>query len=315
MNNQIFVLGSANIDHVLNVPTLPRPGETLSGQTYNIFPGGKGANQAVACAKLDGKTRFMACLGQDAFGDQLVTQFAESGIDTSLIEQIDSCNTGVALIFVDQQAENCIGISAQANALLTPEKVAKRKTDIAEAGFLLASLETPVDGVHEATRIANENNTKVILNPAPAKPLSDDLLSCIDIITPNQTEAEVLSGVVVHDINSAKKAAKVLHGKGIETVLITMGSQGAFISDASGSRMIESFKVSAIDTTAAGDTFNGAMLVALAEGQNIDEAARFGNAAAALSVTRHGAQASIPTRSETDQFLTSSCLTTNKVAQ
>ena len=303
MKNPIFVLGSVNIDHVLNTPALPRPGETISGQGYSIFPGGKGANQAVACARLAGDTRFMACMGSDAFSNSLVQSFRETGMDTSLIEQIDGCNTGIALIFVDQRGENCIGISAEANARLSAEKVESREVDIASSGFLLVSLETPLEGVYAAADIARNNHTTVVLNPAPAQPLSDDLLGCIDIITPNQTEAEVLTGVAVHNFHSAEQAASVLHGKGIGTVVITMGSQGAFISDHSGTRMIDSVKVTAVDTTAAGDTFNGAMVVALAEGHSIDEAACFANGAAALSVTRSGAQASIPARAETDQFL------------
>ena len=303
MKNPIFVLGSVNIDHVLNTPALPRPGETISGQTYNIFPGGKGANQAVACARLAGKTRFMACMGSDAFSDGLIQQFSETGMDTSLIEQVDDSSTGVALIFVDNQGENCIGISAQANARLTSEKVQNRERDIAESAFLLASLETPLEGVYAAAKIAQENNTTVVLNPAPAQPLSDNLLGCVDIITPNQTEAEMLTGIAVHDFNSAEEAARALHSKGISTVVITMGSMGAFISDNCGARMINSVPVTAVDSTAAGDTFNGAMVVALAEGSSIDEAACFANGAAALSVTRNGAQASIPTRAEADKFL------------
>ena len=303
MSKQIFVLGSASVDHVLNMATLPRPGETITGSAYNIFPGGKGANQAVACARLGGNTRFMACLGQDAYGEKFTRQFAEDGIDTSLVELVKGSNTGVALIFVDQKAENSIGISAEANGELTEEKVRRRQSEIAAADFLLLSLETPDESVHAAAEIARAAETCIVLNPAPARHLSDELLACVDIITPNQTEAEVLSGVAVHNEADAAEAAIVLHGKGIGTVVITMGKQGAFISDSEGTRMIPGFKVEATDTTAAGDTFNGAMLVALAEGLSIEEACRFGNGAAALSVTRSGAQSSIPARRETERFL------------
>lgn len=304
MSKQILVLGSVNADHVLKVDAFPRPGETVTGSRYDIIPGGKGANQAVACARLGGQTRFMACVGQDAFGREISHKFAEDGIDTSLVEQVEGINTGVALIFVDGNAENCIGIAAEANGALTPERVRQNQKEIAEAQYLLMQLETPEASIVEAAQIARNAGVKVVLNPAPARPLSDQLLFTIDMITPNQTEAEMLSGVAVHDQDSATQAARVLHDKGIETVVITMGKMGVLISDSEGCRMVSGFRVDATDTTAAGDTFNGALLVKLAEGASMDEAATFANAAAAISVTRSGAQTSIPSRAETDAFVT-----------
>ena len=309
MTKSILVLGSVNADHVLKVSSFPRPGETITGSRYDIIPGGKGANQAVACARLGGKTRFKACIGQDAFGNEILNKFAEDGIDTSLIEQVEGVNTGVALIFVDDNAENCIGISAEANGHLNSERVAKNSHHIAAADYLLMQLETPEEAILSAAKAGKAGNTEVVLNPAPARPLSDDILACVDMITPNQTEAEVLTGVAADTPENAVKAANVLHGKGIATVVITMGKQGALVSAKQGefieSKMVSSFRVEATDTTAAGDTFNGAMLVALSEGKTLEEAVLFGNASAAISVTRSGAQTSIPARAEVEQFLAS----------
>ncbi|MGI9281753.1 MAG: ribokinase [Endozoicomonas sp.] len=303
MTKQILVLGSVNADHVLKVDAFPRPGETVTGSRYEVIPGGKGANQAVASARLGGNTHFLACVGQDAFGREIVDKFAEDGINTSLVEQVEGVNTGVALIFVDERAENCIGIAAEANAALTPERVLEKKAEIAGADYLLMQLETPEASILEAAKVARSTGVTVVLNPAPARPLSDEILANVNMITPNQTEAEVLTGVAVNDSNSACQAALVLHDKGISTVVITMGKMGALISDQAGARIVPSFEVSATDTTAAGDTFNGALLVKLAEGMDIDSAARFANAAAGISVTRRGAQTSIPGRDETEQFL------------
>ncbi|WP_062266863.1 ribokinase [Endozoicomonas arenosclerae] len=303
MTKQILVLGSVNADHVLKVDAFPRPGETVTGSRYDVIAGGKGANQAVASARLGGNTHFLACVGQDAFGREIVDKFAEDGIDTSLVEQVEGVNTGVALIFVDGRAENCIGIAAEANAALTPERVKDKKAEIAGADYLLMQLETPEASILEAAKVAQSTGVTVVLNPAPARPLSDELLASIDMITPNQTEAELLTGVAVNDSDSAREAATILHEKGISRVVITMGRLGAFISDEAGARIIPSFEVSATDTTAAGDTFNGALLVKLAEGESIDSAARFANAAAGISVTRSGAQTSIPGRNETELFL------------
>ncbi|WP_087113222.1 ribokinase [Parendozoicomonas haliclonae] len=303
----ILVLGSVNADHVLRLEHFPRPGETLTGSSYNVIPGGKGANQAVACARLGGQTRFMACVGEDGIGHEMVKGFAADGIDIDAVSLVSGVNTGVALIFVDNKAENCIGIAAEANNCLDEAFVQTHKDAIIESDYLLMQLETPESGIQAAATIARESGTTVVLNPAPARALSDTLLSCVDIITPNQTEAEVLTGIAVHDFDSASQAADLLHGKGIQTVLITMGSSGAFLSqkiEATVQReLISGFKVQPVDTTAAGDTFNGGFLVALSEGLSANEAIRFANACGALSVMKHGAQTSIPLRSDVDAFL------------
>ncbi|WP_067516735.1 ribokinase [Endozoicomonas ascidiicola] len=307
MKKQILVLGSVNADHVLRVSQFPRPGETITGHSYNIISGGKGANQAVACARLGGSTQFMACVGDDGFGHQVIRQFVEDGINTETVEPIAGVNTGVALIFVDQRAENFIGIAAEANNRLNREFVIDHQKAIKDADYLLTQLETPEDGIITAAKIARENQTFVVLNPAPAKPLSDDLLSNIDMITPNQTEAEMLTGVVVQGQSSASQAAQVLHDKGISIVIITMGSQGAFTSmiveGQLSQEMIAPYRVEPVDTTAAGDTFNGGLLVSLCEGSNMTSAVRFANACGALSVMRHGAQTSIPSRVEVETFM------------
>ena len=303
MKTSILVLGSVNADHVLTVDQFPRPGETITGHSYSIIPGGKGANQAVACARLGGNTQFMACVGQDAFGREIVAQFAHEGIDTQCIENMEGVNTGVALIFVDGKAENCIGIASEANAALTAGYVEKHKAAIEQSDYLLMQLETPDEAILAAAKVAKNAETTVVLNPAPAKVLSDELLSHIDMITPNQTEAELLTGIAVNTPEDAQKAASILHQKGVKQVVITMGRQGAYISEQGEEHVVSGFTVTAVDTTAAGDTFNGALLVKLAEGETLSQAASFANAAAALSVTRKGAQTSIPSRSETDTLM------------
>jgi ribokinase len=300
----ILVLGSVNADHVLDVQSLPTPGETRIGSNYRVVAGGKGANQAVACARLGGSTQFLACVGDDADGIGSVGALGLDGIDTSTIEVSKNTRTGVALIFVDAQGENCIGISAEANALLSPAMVRQHEALIAEADYLLLQLEVPVESVVLAAQTAKRAHTRVILNPAPAvESLADELLNCVDVITPNQTEAEILSGIEVNSAQDAERAAARLHQRGIGTVIITMGSLGAYVSDSSGSRTIAAHQVKAVDTTAAGDTFNGALVVALAEGKGLDEAVNFANLAAAMSVTRAGAQTSIPWRRELEEYI------------
>ena len=296
---KILVLGSVNADHVLDVQSFPTPGETKVGSNYHVVAGGKGANQAVACARLGGATQFLACVGDDAEGHSTIASLATDGMDTSTIEIVDHCRTGVALIFVNTQGENCIGISAEANAKLTPEKILQNEDLIANADYLLMQLEIPIESVTLAAEIARNNQTQVIFNPAPAAAaIPDKLLSCTDIITPNQTEAEILTGVSVNSADEAARAATLLHEYGIKIVVITMGKSGAFVSDESGNRMISGPVVQAVDTTAAGDTFNGALVVALAEGKSLDQAVNFANAAGALSVTKAGAQPSVPWRRE-----------------
>jgi ribokinase len=293
-DKQILVIGSVNIDHLMFVPKHPRPGETILASEYYTAFGGKGANQAVACARLGGRTTFIANVGSDLIGSEMVARFSKDGIDTSLIKKVESEKTGVALIMIDPGGENIIGISTGANATLDTNRIIAQEHKIADADFLLMQLETPLESISAAAGLAKKYRTKVVLNPAPAIQLPDEILVNVDIITPNQTEAEILTGVSVVDLETARQAARVLHGKGITTVIITMGDAGAFYSDADESIIVHAVKVDPVDTTAAGDTFNGALLVGLSRGLSGVEVVDFANRCAAISVTRVGAQPSIP---------------------
>ncbi|MCW8333293.1 ribokinase [Vibrio sp. SCSIO 43135] len=301
--NQLVVLGSVNADHVLQVPSFPRPGETLHGRNYQVIPGGKGANQAVAAARLNADTGFIACVGDDAFGINIREAFKLDGINIAGVKMQPNCPTGIAMIQVSDSGENSICISAEANAKLNADAIEPDLERIRQANYLLMQLETPLDGIEKAALVAKENRTNVILNPAPARELPDNLLKCVDVITPNETEAEVLTGITVNDDESAQEAANALHRKGIEIVLITLGAKGVWLSQNGRGELIAGFKVEATDTTAAGDTFNGALVTGLLEDMPLESAIKFAHAAAAISVTRFGAQTSIPTRAEVDEFL------------
>ncbi|HFQ4913008.1 TPA: ribokinase [Vibrio vulnificus] len=301
--NKLVVLGSVNADHVLQVPSFPRPGETLHGRNYQVIPGGKGANQAVAAARLGADTGFIACVGDDSFGINIRENFKLDGIQIDGVKMQPNCPTGIAMIQVADSGENSICISAEANAKLTEAAIESDLPRIRDARFLLMQLETPICGIELAAREAKAAKTNVILNPAPARTLSDELLACIDVITPNETEAQVLTGIEVVDDESAQLAANVLHQKGIEIVMITLGSKGVWLSENGRGQRICGFKVDVTDTTAAGDTFNGALVTGLLEDMPLESAIKFAHAAAAISVTRFGAQTSIPTRKEVDEFL------------
>ncbi|MGB3253166.1 MULTISPECIES: ribokinase [Buttiauxella] len=299
----LVVLGSINADHILNLEHFPTPGETVTGQEYQVAFGGKGANQAVAAGRSGADIAFIACVGDDDTGSRVCKQLASDKIDTSPVSTIKEASTGVALIFVNAAGENVIGIHAGANGALTPALVAQQHQKIAEASALLMQLESPLESVLAAAKIAHQNNTQVILNPAPACELSDELLGLVDMITPNETEAEKLTGVRVENDDDAAVAAQALHAKGIETVIITLGSRGVWLSEKGKGQRVAGFKVKAVDTIAAGDTFNGALVTALLEDKPMAEAIRFAHAAAAIAVTRKGAQPSVPWRHEIDEFL------------
>lgn len=299
----LVVLGSINADHILNLETFPTPGETVTGNQYQVAFGGKGANQAVAAGRSGANIAFIACTGDDDTGERVRKQLASDNIDVAPVSVVEGESTGVALIFVNAEGENVIGIHAGANAALTTERVEAQRGIITGAEALLMQLESPVESVLAAAKIAHENHTTVVLNPAPARVLSDELLALVDIITPNETEAEKLTGIRVENDEDAARAAKVLHAKGIGTVIITLGSRGVWASVNGEGRRMPGFKVKAIDTIAAGDTFNGALVTALLEGNVMDDAIRFAHAAAAIAVTRKGAQPSVPWRKEIDEFL------------
>ena len=300
---KLVVLGSINADHILNLESFPTPGETVTGNQYQVAFGGKGANQAVAAGRCGADIAFIACTGDDDTGERVRQQLANDRIDVAPVSVIPGESTGVALIFVNGEGENVIGIHAGANAALSPALVEAQKTRIAQADALLMQLESPLESVLLAAKIAHQHQTQVILNPAPARELSDELLALVDIITPNETEAEKLTGILVENDDDAAKAAQALHAKGIDTVIITLGSRGVWASVKGEGQRVAGFKVQAIDTIAAGDTFNGALITALLEEKPLNEAIRFAHAAAAIAVTRKGAQPSVPWREEIDEFL------------
>jgi len=301
----IVVVGSSNTDMIIRVPRIPRAGETLLGGEFLTAAGGKGANQAVGAARAGGKVAFIARVGRDAFGDQAIAGLLRDGIDVSRVFRDKLTPSGVALIFVAQDGENSIAVAGGANANLSPSDVKKAAGVIRSAGLLVAQLETPLATVTAAVELAVKAGVPVILNPAPARPLPNSLLERISILTPNETEAELLTGIKVTDAAAAAKACSKLRSRGVGIVILTLGKRGAFLADADGQRLVPGFKVKTVDSTAAGDIFNGALSVALAEGKAVFDAVRFANAAAALSVTRLGAQPSAPSRADIEKFIRS----------
>ena len=300
---KLVVLGSINADHILNLESFPTPGETVTGNHYQVAFGGKGANQAVAAGRSGADIAFIACTGDDDIGERVRRQLESDNIDVAPVRAVAGESTGVALIFVNAEGENVIGIHAGANAALSVSQVEAEKERIANAQALLMQLESPLESVMAAAKIAHQHQTTVVLNPAPARELSDELLALVDVITPNETEAEKLTGIRVESDDDAAKAASALHAKGIGTVMITLGSRDVWLSCEGESCRVPGFKVQAIDTIAAGDTFNGAFVTALLEGREVSDAIRFAHAAAAIAVTRKGAQPSVPWRKEIDEFL------------
>jgi ribokinase len=296
--SRIIVIGSSNTDMVIKSKKLPAPGETILGGTFLMNPGGKGANQAVAAARLGGKVTLVTKIGNDMFGSEAIDLFGSENIDTRYIINDPMNPSGVALIIVDESGENSIVVAPGSNGTLSAYDINEEVFDNEAADIYLMQLEIPLATVEFVAQKALLKNNMVILNPAPARPLSDDLLSYIHIITPNETEAELLTGIKVTDSLSAQKASDELHNKGVKNVVITMGSSGAYISTGSVSKMVPVVPTKAIDTTAAGDVFNGALAVALSEGKELEEAVIFANKASAISVTRMGAQASAPYRNE-----------------
>ena len=296
---KIIVIGSTNTDMVVRSARIPVPGETVTGGTFLLNPGGKGANQAVACARLGGDTVFVAKVGDDAFGRETGPRLAQDGIDARLLTD-PSAASGVALILVDAEGRNCISVAPGANATLLPSDLAPMRGEIEQAAAVVMQLETPIETVAWAAKVAHGAGATVVLNPAPAAELPADLYPCLDWITPNETEAKILTGVEVTDAASAQAAAAVLHGRGVTGVVITLGAQGAFWSAGGSHGLVPACPVKAVDTVAAGDTFNGAFTVALTEGRSVEDAVKFAVKAASISVTRPGAQSSVPHRSEVD---------------
>ncbi len=296
--SRIIVIGSSNTDMVIKSKKLPSPGETVLGGTFLMNPGGKGANQAVAAARLGGNVTFVTKTGNDMFGAESIQLFEKESIDVKFLIR-DSVNpSGVALINVDENGENCIVVAPGSNGSLSPNDINDKVFETSPPDIFVMQLEIPVGTVEYVAQKAAGQGNRVILNPAPARPLSDDLLSCLFLITPNETEAELLTGIKVYDATTAEQAALILQRKGVQNVIITMGGSGAFVKAGNVSKILPVNPVKAIDSTAAGDVFNGALAVAISEGKGIEEAVIFANKAASISVTRMGAQASAPYRRE-----------------
>ena len=303
MGKKVVVVGSSNTDMIIRVPWIPKPGETILGGEFCTAPGGKGANQAVAAARAGGDVAFIARVGNDMFGSEALKGFVADEIDIEHIIKDTTAPSGVASIFVDRNGQNSIAVAGGANANLSPADIEAAEKTIATADILVMQLETPIETVTAAAMMAHADGVKVILNPAPAQPLTDELLKMVSILTPNETEAELLTGIGVEDEDDARKAAEALRRRGVATVLVTLGENGVIIATADGVKRVDAFKVDPVDTTAAGDVFNGALAVAIAEGSPLDKAVVFANAAAAMSVTKLGAQPSAPTRNEIEEFM------------
>jgi ribokinase len=299
----ILVIGSSNTDMVIKTKKMPAPGETVLGGTFLLNPGGKGANQAVAATRLGGKVTFVTKRGNDLFGNQTVGLLMREGIDTENIIKDPELPSGVALITVDSKGENTIVVAPGANSNLQPVDLPAYLFDCSRYGILLVQLEIPMATVEYAAKNAAECGIKVIINPAPApaQPFSVELLENIWLLTPNVSEAEAISGMQIIDTESADNAAASIIAKGAKNVIITFGAKGAYVKSKEFTGMVPGVKVKAVDTTAAGDVFNGALAVALAEGKSLYDSVVFANRAASISVTRMGAQASVPFRNEIDQ--------------
>jgi len=303
MTKPIVVVGSLNMDFVLRMPHLPARGETLRGWDFQMLPGGKGANQACAAGRLGGRAKMVGRVGSDIFGQQQRLSLGQAGVETTFVLETEGEATGVALIFVETGGQNMIVIAAGANAKLLPADLTTAQAAFTP-GFLLLQLESPPETVEAAAALGKSRGMMTILDPAPAQSLRTELLQLTDLLTPNETEALTMLGRPLQEvtIREAAQMASALLGLGPTHVIIKLGAQGAWWSDGQTGRHFPAPRVEAVDATAAGDTFNGALAVALAEGKTMEEAIPFAGTAAALSVTRLGAQASIPRRIEVDQF-------------
>jgi len=296
----ILVIGSLNADLVVRTPRFPAPGETISGGDLAIIPGGKGANQAVAVARQGTSVAMVGRVGSDSFGPTLIQNLQNNKVDTNLVQISDSA-TGTAIIVVDSSGQNSIVLSPGANDKVTPADV--DAVYFQDANMLLLQLEIPLETVIHAASVARQNGLRVILNPAPARSLPDSLLADVDILVPNESELKLLSGQSVTDIDSAASAARTVLAKGVKTVIVTLGSNGALLVTDERIAHIPTFSVDVVDTTAAGDAFIGGLAAALLKGKALEEAVRYGNASGALAATKFGAQPSLPTQDEVEQLL------------
>ena len=300
---QICVVGSTNIDLITRVPRLPKLGETMHGRSFHLGYGGKGANQAVMAARLGARVHMVARVGQDVFGQGMLANFRAHGIDSTYITTDSTHSSGVAPIFVDDQAQNVIVIVSGANGALSPADAQAARDAILASTVVVCQLEVPLETTLETFRIAKSGRVKTILNPAPAAVLPDELLALTDIIAPNETEAEALTGSSVQTLPEAENAARILMKRGPGAVIITLGQRGLLYIDAKTVLHVPAMQVDAVDPTGAGDAFIGSLAVFLGEGMPMQQALWRANAAAALSVTRIGTQVSFPDRTEVDSFV------------
>jgi len=294
----VLVVGSANMDLVVNCSRFPLPGETIFGNKFQMFPGGKGANQAVSCAKLGMKTSFIGKMGEDELGRRLSQTMKDDGVDLGDLFYDPSEHTGTALITVDSEGQNQIIVISGSNMKLTPADVRTKKNNFSRVKIVLTQLEIPIDTVIETARLSKENDAIFILNPAPAAEIPEEIYPLIDYLTPNETELQMLSNIMVTDTISAERAAKTLLEKGVQNIIITLGAKGALLVNKYRTELFSTQKVTVVDTTAAGDAFNGALAYSLAKDREISEAIYFANKVASISVTRMGAQSSMPKLTE-----------------
>lgn len=302
MHKKIVVVGSLNMDLVVNTRKIPVTGETVLGYGFMSVPGGKGANQAVAAARLGGNVSMIGCVGNDTFGHSLIKNLAENNVNTDNIIILDKSSSGIAVVVI-KDGNNFIIVDPGANAGLTVEMLENLEELIKGSDILIAQLEIPVQTVEKAIQIAKKHNVKVILNPAPASKLSDEVLSNVDIITPNESECELLTGMPIYDVEDAKAAVLYFNRKGISQVVVTLGSKGVVYNSSNGIIHKGVPDVKVVDTTAAGDSFTGSLAFQLAEGMDIDTAVDFANAVGTLTVMKKGAQTSLPFRHEVEDLI------------
>ncbi|VEF47303.1 ribokinase [Bacillus freudenreichii] len=303
MKADVVVVGSLNMDLVIKVNRKPEWGETLLGSNFFVSPGGKGGNQAYAAAKFGGSVAMLGCVGDDLFGEQLIKNLAETGTETAFIKRIKSESTGVAMININPEGDNSIIVAPGANNFVTPEYVRKHEQVISQAKIVMVQLEIPIETVVETAKLASKHNVPFMLDPAPARVLPEELYNLVDYILPNENEIREITRIDVSDFSSAKKASRILLSKGIGTVLSKLGGKGVVVTGQNQSLTLDGHEVPVVDTTAAGDAFAGAFATALVDGKDLKAATQFANAVGALTVTRAGAQASMPDLDETMQFI------------
>ena len=296
----VLVIGSVNADLVVRTPRFPAPGETISGEDLSIIPGGKGANQAVAAARQGASVVMVGRVGNDSFGPTLIQNLKENQVNTGFV-QISESATGTAIIVVDSSGQNSIVLSPGANGKVTPSDV--DSVSFQDADMLLLQLEIPLETVAHAADVARQKGLRVILNPAPARQLPDLLLADVDILVPNESELQLLSGQPVTDVDSATSAARAVLKKGVKTIIVTLGANGALLVADEKVTHVPTFNVDVVDTTAAGDAFIGGLAAALLKGKSLEDAVRYGNASGALAVTKFGAQPSLPRAEDVENLI------------